>query len=194
MPLLTLFLLKFTTGVTREAFLQRLTHEKSIEVVVASQPRFLVVRPEKTDAAQLASPSWDLMLLLRTPNGRLPDSLQASITQEYKVSVGVPSKLLSSYPERNKRLIKDSPNASLTGSLDNARVPESSQNLELSPELLKFMDDLVQENAGPTTMLNLLHFKEGGKPSYYKYGQVQLLRRGLIPSLSLTRPGLCQSQ
>lgn len=173
MPLFTLHLLSLANGVTRESVVKQLKTEKpAIEVVVASRPRHFVIRPEKKDVSHLTQSQWDLMLLLKTTDGELPTSVKSKTTNEYKVAVGIPSKLLASYPERNGKLLKDSAKAPLTGSLDKARVPDSSQNLELSPELLRFMDDLMKEHDGPVTMLNLLHFKQGGKPSYYQYGQV----------------------
>lgn len=85
--------------------------------------------------------------------------------------MGIPGKLLSAYPEKNARLIKEAPSAGLTGSLDNPKMPDSSQNLELSPDMLEFMEQLLKEHTGPVTMLNLLKFKPNGKQSYYEYGQ-----------------------
>lgn len=48
------------------------------------------------------------------------------------------------------------------------------ERLEVSPSLLAFMRELESRPGGkdcPMTMLNLLHFQPGGKPSYFKYGQ-----------------------
>lgn len=170
MPLLTLHLLQLSDICTAESFTKQLLKpEHSTEIVVASKPRYLVVRPTKHDVPNLANTNYDLMLLLRAPNESIPSSLRRDIKQEYKVFVGIPSKLLSTYPERNRQLISDAPSAALTGSLDSPSMPDSSQNLELSPDLLRFMKKLEHR---PVTMLNLLSFKEGGKPSYHQYGQV----------------------
>lgn len=172
MPLLTLHLLRLAPDVSKIRLLEQLHKgQKAVEIIVASQPRHYVARAQK-DSPSLSSTTWDLMLLLRTPNGDIPSSVKQSIVQEYKIFVGVPSKLLAAYSEKNKTLLKDARSVPLTGSLENNPLPESSQNLEASPELLKFMDELMKEHDGPVTMLNLLHFKKGGKPHYYQYGQV----------------------
>ena len=54
-------------------------------------------------------------------------------------------------------------------------MKDSAQNLELSPDLLRFMDELTAEyGEKPVTMLNLLNFEREGKGAYYRYGQVRL--------------------
>lgn len=89
--------------------------------------------------------------------------------------MGIPSALVKRYPEHNAKLIADAPNVTLTGALAKAqeKVKDDAQNLELSPELLAFMEELTATYGDkPVTMLNLLQFREGGKGGYYKYGQV----------------------
>lgn len=143
-----------------------------MQIVVASKPRYLVVRPTENDVPSLVGVDYDLMLLLRTRNESIPSSLRFIIQQEYKIIVGIPSKLLSAYPQKNRKLLEQAPYAKLTGSLDNPYVPESSQNLELSPDLLRFMKE--SESSGPVTMLNLLSFNrdQDSMSSYHQYGQV----------------------
>ena len=172
MPLLNFHLLNLKDNLQPHTFLSNL-HEAdpSTKVIVASKPRHFVVKATTQDASILNKP-WDLMLLLQGPNASLPSSLQKHVSSSYSLPVGIPSKLLSAYPEKNARLIKEAPSAGLTGSLENPKMPDSSQKLELSPELLKFMEELMKEHDGPVTMLNLLKFKAGGKESYYQYGQV----------------------
>jgi len=172
MPLLNFHLLNLKDNLQPHTFLSNL-HEvdPSTKVIVASKPRHFVVKATTQDASILNKP-WDLMLLLQGPNASLPSSLQKHVSSSYSLPVGIPSKLLSAYPEKNARLIKEAPSAGLTGSLENPKMPDSSQKLELSPELLKFMEELMEEHDGPVTMLNLLKFKAGGKESYYQYGQV----------------------
>lgn len=173
MPVLTLHLLQLTVDTNAHSFLQLFKKtDPSTEIVVASQPRYLVVRPTKQDVATLTSPDWDLMLLVRSAKGIFHQTLRSRIRKEYQVFVGIPSKLLSAYPKKNRQLLDEAPSAGLTGSLDNPTVPESSQNLELSPDLLRFMNELMDQHNAPVTMLNLLSFKKDGKPSYYQYGQV----------------------
>lgn len=68
----------------------------------------------------------------------------------------------------------------LTGSLDSLlkggeELRESSQDLELSPELLEwikgFTSSGTREGSGAVSMLNLLAFKPGMKEEYLKYGK-----------------------
>lgn len=59
----------------------------------------------------------------------------------------------------------------LTGSLDKARIADSAQDLELSPELLRWVETFGKaEGSGAVSMLNLLSFRPGLKSEYLKYG------------------------
>jgi len=176
MPLLTVHLLSLNGNATREDVLLQLSQERqTVETVVASVPRYWVIKPEKDDVPTLTNTRWDLMLLLKTQDGALPSNIKSKTVREYKVSVGIPSKLLAKYPETNKQLLQQASSVPLTGALDNYKAPETSQDLELSPDLYQFMNELAKDHPGPVTMLNLLHFKPDGKPSYYQYGQVSRL-------------------
>ncbi|KAI9935069.1 hypothetical protein MW887_000690 [Aspergillus wentii] len=168
MPALTLHLLTLHPHTTPKTFLNQL--RQTVQVIVSSRPRYTVIHPTTIDADPLATEQWDLLVLRE--NKPLPSDLQKQIRTEYKLTVGVPSKLLSTYEQRDAEL-KHTPPPPLTGSLDKAREngKSSSQNLELSPDLLAFMDELTQHHPGPVTMLNLLHFHPNGKQSYFNYGQ-----------------------
>jgi len=178
MPLLTLHLLRLHTPTDAPPdpipFLRSLSSSPSIDIILASQPRYPVIQPTTIDVRTLTS-QWHLLLLLRSPNNSgIPSPLRNSITEEYKITVGIPSKLLSTYETRNKKLLDAAPKVKLTGSLDEARrlIKESGQNLELSPDLLSFMEEMEREEGPrPVTMLNLLSFLPEGKPKYYQYGQ-----------------------
>ncbi|RMJ25344.1 hypothetical protein PHISP_03786 [Aspergillus sp. HF37] len=175
MPALTLHLFALSPGADPKDFVRKI-QQSGIKVVVASRPRHTVVRPTSLDANPLTSQQWDLLALLQTPDNaapRLPTDLQHAVRNEYKVAAGIPSKLLASYPERDEKLKQEASSVPMTGSLDAARGKPSSQSLEISPELLAFMDELTGKHGydGPVTMLNLLHFHPGGKQNYYQYGQ-----------------------
>jgi hypothetical protein len=171
MPLLNFHLLRLKGDIQPQNFVTDLQKaDPSVKVIVASKPRHFVVKATTQDADILNKP-WDLMLLLQGPNNSLPDSILQHISSKYSLPVGIPGKLLSAYPEKNARLIKEAPSAGLTGSLNNPKMPDSSQKLELSPDMLEFMEQLLKEHDGPVTMLNLLKFKPDGKQSYYQYGQ-----------------------
>lgn len=176
MPACTLHLLALTQGTDAKSFLRQL--KQSAKVIVASRPQHVVIHPTSLDTNPLATESWDLLVLLQsTPNinDPIPATLRTAITAEYKITTGIPSKLVSSYETRNENLRKEASSIPLTGSLEKILTQGSnsdSQNLEVSPSLLSFMNELTKTHPGPVTMLNLLHFHHpNGKKSYYQYGQ-----------------------
>lgn len=175
MPALAIHLLALLPGADPKEFVHRI-EQSGLKVVLASRPRHTVVRPTSLDVNHLAAQQWDLLVLLQAPGNSpssLPTELQRAVRTEYKIVVGIPSKLLASYPERDAKLKREAPSAPMTGSLDTVREKSSSQNLEVSPELLAFMDELTRNGYnGPVTMLNLLHFHPGGKQNYHQYGEV----------------------
>lgn len=174
MPALTLHL--FALSISPESFIQRL-RQHQVEVVVASRPQHVVIHPTALDKNALTSHPWDLLVVLRLPvsTNAIPSDLHAVVRDEYKILVGIPSKLLGSYPERDAKLKRETSSIPLTGSLEKAQsqTRSSSQSLELSPDLLEFMDRLTKEHGDkPVTMLNLLQFNHpNGKQSYFEYGQ-----------------------
>ncbi|MCJ1251770.1 hypothetical protein MMC30_009008 [Trapelia coarctata] len=174
MPLLTLHLLRLHPSTEPLSLLRSLSSTPSIDIILASQPRYPVIQPTIIDISPLTS-QWHLLLLLHSPNNSgIPFPLRSSITQEYKVIVGIPSKLLSTYQARDKKLLEAASEVKLTGSLDEAKrlIKASGQSLELSADLLRFMEEMEgEEGPRPVTMLNLLSFLPEGKPKYYQYGQ-----------------------
>lgn len=176
MPICTLHLLKFTKTTNLQSFLRQL--QQSAKIILASRPRHNVIHPTILDNDPLATEKWDLLLLLESnPNtpDPIPNNLRHTITTEYKITTGIPSKLLQRYPTHNETLKRQSSSIPLTGSLNkflSGGSKSTSQNLEISPSLLSFMDELTKTHTGPVTMLNLLHFHQpNGKASYYQYGQ-----------------------
>jgi hypothetical protein len=195
MPALTLHLLAFKdSSHDAKTFVSKLRSYPTVKVVVASRPRHVVVQPTILDANPLLTQKWDLMVLLqptgeRTPeqSSLIPFELQDVILTEYRILTGVPSKLLASFPERDAQLKKQT-TPPLTGSLSKIRSQskETSQSLEVSPELLAFMDRLTLEHDKPVTMLNLLHFHHpDGKKNYFQYGQVSIHKEIPNPKISL---------
>ncbi|KAL2828314.1 hypothetical protein BJY01DRAFT_132790 [Aspergillus pseudoustus] len=175
MPGLTLHLLKLNPSIDAKAFVQQLKKAASTRVIVASRPRRVIISPTVLDTTTLLSEPWDLLLLLLPPNPReplFPPALASHIREEYKLKVGVPSKLLNTYPERDAALKRDARRVPLTGSLDNLSTESSGENLEVSGDLLQFMNEFSKVYDKPVTMLNLLHFQvPDGKKNYFKYGQ-----------------------
>ena len=173
MPLATLHLLRLKQLASVPAFIQKLQKTPDIRLILASQPQYHVIKSTKLDADVLSS-DFDLLLLLETPDASLPKEFHESIDFEYKVTVGVPSRILENYSDHNARLVNEAADIKLTGALEHARerMKKDAQNLELSPDLLRFMDELTRDYGDkPVTMLNLLCFNDGGKQSYAKYGQ-----------------------
>ncbi|KAJ5142862.1 uncharacterized protein N7515_001649 [Penicillium bovifimosum] len=178
MPVATLHLLALAKSTDAQSFVQQLKQSPGTQVIVASRPRHVVIRPDIIDSNPLATEPWDLLVLLQPQSNDqdpIPSALRNLITKEYKITTGIPSKLVTNYPATNAKLRKDASSMPLTGSLEKLLregTKESSQNLEVSPDLLEFMKQLSKTHQGPVTMLNLLHFHHpNGKESYYKYGQ-----------------------
>ncbi|KAL4791390.1 hypothetical protein BDV19DRAFT_393135 [Aspergillus venezuelensis] len=188
MPALTLHLLSLT-NTSAQSFISELRKSTSTKVVVASRPRRVIISPTILDTKTLLSEPWDLLLLLQpTSNAQgqdspFPSELVAKIKKEYTIPVGIPSKLLSTYPQRDAELKKSASGIPLTGSLDKLGSDVGKgQNLEVSGELYDFMNEFSKVHDRPVTMLNLLHFHaQGGKQNYYKYGQVAFACQGFNP-------------
>lgn len=132
------------------------------------------------------------------------------VSAEYSVQVGIPSRILDNYGKRSGELRKEATEAAQgrsqevasTSALsdevlnkDPARsvgtyAPKTSQNLEMSPDLLDLIAELEQlrdsdglvDALGPVQQLNLLSFKKTkeDKERYYKYGEVCAAREGDI--------------
>lgn len=178
MPVLTLHLLTLNKATDPQSFIHQLK-QSTTKVVVASRPRHTVIHPSILDKSPLATTKWDLLLLLQNTSAPtedpIPSALRQSISTEYKLTTGIPSKLITSYPARDAELKANASLIPLTGSLDkvlNGGAKDTSQNLEVSPELLEFMTTVSKTHPGPVTMLNLLHFHHpNGKQNYYQYGQ-----------------------
>ncbi|KAL4861458.1 hypothetical protein BDV12DRAFT_180271 [Aspergillus spectabilis] len=176
MPALTLHLLSLTPPITAKKFVKQLRKKFTTKIIVASQPQKVIISPTLLDSDVLLSKPWDLLLLVHQENPKepiFPGTLASHIQKEYKINVGIPSKLLSTYPQRDAQLKREAKDAPLTGSLETINLEESGQNLEVSGELVHFMEGFMAKvHDGPVTMLNLLYFHyPGGKESYYKYGQ-----------------------
>jgi hypothetical protein len=117
---------------------------------------------------------WDLLLILPNTDA-LPTSLQNLVEHHWSITAGIPSRLLQNFPSRNNKLLHPDPSSvpklSENGS---KKTTESSQNLELSDELNKWIETLVNsgttEGKGAVSMFNLLAFNPGMKDEYLKYG------------------------
>lgn len=185
MPILTLHLLRLGPFITVPDFVQQLQTHRTVEVLLASRPRYKIIRPTALDKAVL-SQHHDLVVLVRRDSQFWPSDIQGSIMRDYRLDVGVPGAMLASYPQRNGELLAGAREAaaSLTGALDGALEKRGNGTAgagagaggkaELDEGLLKFMERLTATYGDrPVTMLNLLRFHEGKKEDYQRYGQVR---------------------
>ncbi|KAG4432931.1 hypothetical protein IFR05_011577 [Cadophora sp. M221] len=192
MPLCTIHLLSLS--VPLQVFLQALSSTSLQPLTISRVIRWIILPTTLSTSPLLAQNiHWDILLILPSPSSTpLPSNLQAQIKHRWSIEAGVPRGLVEGYEGRNRRLLYpekgDVPG--LTGSLDglmdgngkggrNGTMKESSQDLELSPELLSWIEEFSRngaeggrkEGSGAVSMLNLLAFKEGMKEEYLKYGR-----------------------
>ncbi|KIX06590.1 uncharacterized protein Z518_04566 [Rhinocladiella mackenziei CBS 650.93] len=175
MPLATIHLISLTRSTSIFSFLEAL-QSTSLQPLVVSKVIRWIITPTKIDAPTLLRPSkpWDLLLIV-LGNDELSPSLKSQIECHWTTSAGIPSRLTKGFPSANDKLLHPSPSSvpALTGSLDNPRMGPSSQTLEMSSDLSKWINSFSQTHTGkaPLSMLNLLAFKPGMKPSYLQYGK-----------------------
>ncbi|KAH6715916.1 hypothetical protein BKA61DRAFT_478504 [Leptodontidium sp. MPI-SDFR-AT-0119] len=183
MPLCTIHLLSLLDPLP--TFLQTLSSTPLKPLTISRVIRWIILPTSLSTVPLLAQNiHWDILLILPSPsNTSLPASLQKQIKHQWSIEAGVPSRLLKDYEARNRRLLcpekGDVP--SLTGR-KNKILKESSQDLELSPELLSWIEEFssggggdgeggTKEGNGAVSMLNLLAFNDGMKEEYLKYGR-----------------------
>ncbi|KAK8225504.1 hypothetical protein HDK77DRAFT_465207 [Phyllosticta capitalensis] len=171
MPVCTLYLVSLRTTISD--FLYLLLKSEPQPLVVSRVIRWVIV-PESLSVDPLLSRNipWDLLFILPSEDGLSPE-LQEHIGNEWSVKVGVPSRIVSGFKERNEKLLfpKTEDVPPLTGALDQPRIAGSTQGLELTDELRGWIEGFSQrEGQNAVSMLNLLAFKPGMKEEYLKYG------------------------
>ncbi|KAI9870458.1 MAG: hypothetical protein M1830_004228, partial [Pleopsidium flavum] len=109
---------------------------------------------------------------------------------EWTVTADVPSQMLCSLASTNARLLHPQPGEvpSLTGSLDEPRVADSSLELELTEQLETWMRTFAnQDGKGAVSMINLLAYNKGKKDVYMEYvkafGETVGARRGSVAKM-----------
>lgn len=179
MPVLSLHLLRLGPFITVPDFVVQLQENKTVDVVIASRPRYKLIKPATLDVDALKQ-HYDVLLLVKRAAPFWPSEIQGSIVRDYRLDVGIPTQLFDSYPARNAKLINDAADVKLTGALDKllerrkAGGQGQGQKLELDEGLLTFMEKLSKTYGDkPVTMLNLLRFNEGKREDYLKYGKVR---------------------
>ncbi|KIW71894.1 hypothetical protein PV04_00122 [Phialophora macrospora] len=176
MPLATIHLVALSPTKSLASYLDTLHSSvpRSKMLIISKVIRWIIT-PTTIDAQRLLNPKspWTLLLML-VGTDPLPASLTTPVLDHWSSVAGIPSRLTADFARTNDQLLHPRPEAvpALTGSLDRPHMGTSSQTLELSPGLLDWVASFRTTRAGssPLSMLNLLAFREGLRPSYLKYG------------------------
>jgi hypothetical protein len=184
MPLCTLHLLSLhkTTPNPLSTFLSTLKSSNVQPLVVSRVVRWIILPSQLSTEHLLArNIAWDLFLIL-PHTSPLPSNIEQLVQHHWSITAGVPSRLVQDFEQKNAELLH--PGASSVPRLSNGekRVATSSQNLELSEGLDKWIEEFVQnrnpEANGAVSMFNLLAFNPGMKDEYLKYGKAFAERIG----------------
>ncbi|TFK54600.1 hypothetical protein OE88DRAFT_1652989 [Heliocybe sulcata] len=172
MPICTLHLLSLSCPVSQ--FIDQLVQDSALRPIVVANVHRWVITP--SISSELLRKEWHIVLLLPGQVGLVETEVAELLAAEWKVEVGVPSRLLSDFGKRNQELLHPVPGSipPLTGALEkrHGQAPDSAQDLELSDELLHWIEKFQKSGgAQAVTMLNLLAFNEGMKSEYIKYGK-----------------------
>ncbi|KAG4418382.1 hypothetical protein IFR04_008449 [Cadophora malorum] len=185
MPICTLHVLSLTPSSSIPQLLRTLSSTSLKPLTVSRIIRWIIL-PTSLSTAHLLAQNihWDILLILPNPASTpLPESLQKLISHHWSIEAGVPSRILKGYEDKNARLLSPnkedvpalSENLSKLKSGKGNRMKDSSQGLELSPELMSWIEKFTlsgtREGKGAVSMLNLLAFKPGMKEEYLKYGK-----------------------
>ncbi|ORY17682.1 hypothetical protein BCR34DRAFT_474601 [Clohesyomyces aquaticus] len=182
MPLCTIHLLSLhpTTPAPLTTFLSTL-HSTSLKPLIISRVLRWIILPStlSTDPLLAQNIPWHLLLIVPDSSSTLPAGLTPLIQYSWSLVAGIPSRLLQDFSSKNAALLHPDPDSvpklsSDSGANDGAALAPTSQNLELSPALQAWISTFSTSNTpealGAVSMLNLLSFKSGMKPSYLKYG------------------------
>lgn len=183
MPPCTVHLLSFSANNLQDVLQYLAGLAPSEKPLVISRPVRWIILPEFLTTASLLTPSvpYDLLLVLRN-TAPLPAPIARHVVQSFTLTIGVPSALLKDWEAKNRQhLHPDADNIpALTGALEQPRITQSAQGLELTEELRKFAqqyDSLGPKwagrgpGAGAISMLNLLSFVPDMHDEYQKYGK-----------------------
>ncbi|KAI1351402.1 hypothetical protein F5Y01DRAFT_125175 [Xylaria sp. FL0043] len=174
MVLCSFHLIALKDGTTPSTLLSSLRKAGIKPIVQARVFRWMIL-PTQLSAGHLLARNihWDMLLVLPENTNINPSIRAASIAAEWTATVGTSAKLLSGYAPLNAELLNPRvPVAPASLDLEAAARADSSQNLELTPELAEFIGSLPAHlRSHPVSMLNLLSFNPGKQAQYVKYGQ-----------------------
>ncbi|KAI0145994.1 hypothetical protein F4776DRAFT_386555 [Hypoxylon sp. NC0597] len=171
MVLCNLHLISLKDGVSPASFLSKLRRNGIKPVVQARVIRWMIL-PTRISAGHLLGRNirWDLLMILEEADSLLQEA-RPDIDAVWSASCGVSSKALSDYTALNEKLLHPPPGSIAPPEQHAIEPSTTSQNLEVSPELIEWISALptpLREN--PVSMLNLLAFNPGKKDQYKQYG------------------------
>lgn len=193
MPLTTLYLLSLAPNTSISQYLRAL-NSYPVKPLITAKPVRWIITPEKF-SPELLETTWDLFLILDPSTSsstssssppKIPETYLGKdwIKNSWTLTAGIPTSLLQDFYKKNSRLLYVSQeegenNTTLlpkfTGSLQNPLLADSSQKLELSPDLLDWSTSSSSRPGqnGAVSMLNLLAFWPGKEAheSYLQYGK-----------------------
>ncbi|EMF12439.1 uncharacterized protein SEPMUDRAFT_85431 [Sphaerulina musiva SO2202] len=203
MPLTTLYLLSLAPNTSISQYLRAL-NSYPVKPLITAKPVRWIITPEKF-SPELLETTWDLFLILDPSTSSSSSPSPPKIPQTYlgkdwiknswTLTAGIPSSLLQDFSQKNSRLLYPQENnttlPNFTGSLQNPLLADSSQKLELSPDLLDWSQKFSSSSSssssstsssssssrpgqnGAVSMLNLLAFWPGKEAheSYLQYGK-----------------------
>ncbi|KPI46026.1 uncharacterized protein AB675_302 [Cyphellophora attinorum] len=179
MPVANLHLLHISPALPLKSALQVLSKTSPAPLTLSVPVRWMITPNALSNAAPspLLKVPWSILLI--TLSSDLPSAITSNLIDHYHLRVGVPSRLIDNFKSKNETLLHPEPSdvPSLTGSLDSPRFGKTSQTIELTPDVLQWIQSMQSRSdswrTGAISMLNLLAFKEGleFKESYLKYGK-----------------------
>lgn len=185
MPLTTLYLLSLAPNTSISQYLRAL-NSYPVKPLITAKPVRWIITPEKL-SPELLETTWDLFLILdpSTSSSSSPPKIPQTylgkdwIKNSWTLIAGIPTSLLQDFDKKNSRLLYPQENnttlPNFTGSLQNPLLADSSQKLELSPDLLDWSTSSSSRPGqnGAVSMLNLLAFWPGKEAheSYLQYGK-----------------------
>lgn len=182
MPLATINLFALANPRSLPSLLKHIKASNAKPLVI-SKPIRWVIRPEHIGVSSLLTPKWDLLVILEDNaaskelissilNNKSDQKVSFNVKDYWTTRAGIPSRLTKDFLKKINPSLLHQPQSEipeLTGALSNPLVKSSSQDLSLSSDLQSWIN--TNPVSGAVSMLNLLSFRPGHKPSYLKYGK-----------------------
>ncbi|KAI1264046.1 hypothetical protein F5Y18DRAFT_392378 [Xylariaceae sp. FL1019] len=172
MAICSVHIISLRHGVTLPSLLAALRGAGIKPIAQARVLRWMIL-PTVLSAGNLLARNirWDAVLILSESAPSLSTFSERFIAAEWTATVGTSSKMIAGYAARNSELLS-TPGPIIPRDTAKAKPAESSGNLEVTPELMDFIDGLPEQiRSHPVSMLNLLAFNEGMHDSYVEYGK-----------------------